>query len=177
MGRSIRLLRAGVAVACVIAVALLASILAAPAAASARSVAERIVSYDARIAIQSDGSILVAEQVTYDFGSDLRHGIFRVIPVRLRYNGSYDRIYPVEVVERPDVAEVAPRDLGEAAGRHRSDFRWLVRSRGCSLRGRSGTSGSPRRTAGNTERIDETAGEGRRKMAVRSARRDEDDSR
>ena len=97
MGRSIRLLRAGVAVACVIAVALLASILAAPAAASARSVAERIVSYDARIAIQSDGSILVAEQVTYDFGSDLRHGIFRVIPVRLRYNGSYDRIYPVEV--------------------------------------------------------------------------------
>jgi uncharacterized membrane protein YgcG len=97
MGRSIRQLRAGVAVACVIAVALLASILAAPAGASARSGAERIVSYDARIAIQSDGSISVTEQVTYDFGSDLRHGIFRVIPVRLRYSGSYDRIYPIEV--------------------------------------------------------------------------------
>jgi Predicted membrane protein (DUF2207) N-terminal domain len=67
-------------------------ILAAPAGASARSSAERIVSYDASIAIQRDGSILVTEQITYDFGSDQRHGIFRVIPVRLRYNGSYDRI-------------------------------------------------------------------------------------
>jgi len=97
MGRSIRLLLAGVAVACAIAAAALAAVLAAPAGAGAQSGAERVVSYDARIAIQRDGSILVTEQITYDFGSDQRHGIFRVIPVRLRYNGSHDRIYPVEV--------------------------------------------------------------------------------
>jgi uncharacterized membrane protein YgcG len=97
MGRSIRLLLAGVAVACATAAAALATILATPAGASAQSGAERVVSYDARIAIQRDGSILVTEQITYDFGSHQRHGIFRVIPVRLRYNGSYDRIYPVDV--------------------------------------------------------------------------------
>ena len=97
MGRSIRLPLAGVAVACAIAAAAQAMILAAPAGASARSSAERIVRYDASIAIQRDGSILVTEQITYDFGSDQRHGIFRVIPVRLRYNGSYDRIYWVSV--------------------------------------------------------------------------------
>jgi hypothetical protein len=38
-------------------------------------------------------SILVTEQITYDFGSSQRYGIIRAIPVRLRYNGTYDRIY------------------------------------------------------------------------------------
>jgi uncharacterized membrane protein YgcG len=97
MGRSIRLLLAGVAVACAIATAALATIFAAPGRASAQINAERITSYNARIVIQRDGAILVTEQITYDFGTDWRHGIFRVIPVRFRYNGSYDRIYPVEV--------------------------------------------------------------------------------
>jgi uncharacterized membrane protein YgcG len=97
MGRSIRLLLTGVAVACAIAAAALAMILAAPAGASAQSGAERVISYDARISIQRDGSILVTEQITYDFGSDQRHGLFRVIPVRVRYNDSSDRIYWVSV--------------------------------------------------------------------------------
>jgi Predicted membrane protein (DUF2207). len=64
---------------------------------SAQTNAERITSYDARITIQHNGSILVTEQITYDFGTDRRHGIFRVIPVRVRYNGRYDRIYPIDV--------------------------------------------------------------------------------
>ena len=72
--------------------------LPAPGRASAQNNAERITSYDARIAIQRDGSIMVTEQITYDFGADQRHGIFRVIPVQFRYNNSgYDRIYPIEV--------------------------------------------------------------------------------
>lgn len=72
---------------------------ALPAAgrASAPAGAERITSYTAQIAIRPDGSIGVTETITYDFGSDWRHGIFRVIPDRLRYNGTYDRIYPVAV--------------------------------------------------------------------------------
>jgi uncharacterized membrane protein YgcG len=97
MGRSTRFLPVGVAVACAVATAALATILAAPTGASAQSAAERIISYHARIVMQRDGSVLVTEQITYDFGSDQRHGIFRVIPVRFRYNGSYDRIYPVEM--------------------------------------------------------------------------------
>lgn len=84
------------AMACAFAAAL-AMIFAAPEGASAQTFAERITRYHAWIAIQRDGSILVTERITYDFGSDQRHGIFQVIPVRFRYNGSYDRIYPVDV--------------------------------------------------------------------------------
>jgi uncharacterized membrane protein YgcG len=71
--------------------------LPAPGRASAQAGAERITSYDARVTLQHNGSMLVTEQITYDFGADQRHGIFRVIPVRFRYNGGYDRIYPVEI--------------------------------------------------------------------------------
>ena len=97
MGRCIRLLLVGVALACAITAAVLATMLAAPGWASAQTNAERITSYDARVTIQRNGSILVTEQITYDFGTDRRHGIFRVIPVRVRYNGRYDRIYPIDV--------------------------------------------------------------------------------
>jgi uncharacterized membrane protein YgcG len=81
-----------------------ATALPAPGRATAQASAERITSYHAGIAIQRDGSILVTEQIVYNFGSDQRHGIFRVIPVRLRYNGTYDRIYAVDVqsVDSPD---------------------------------------------------------------------------
>jgi uncharacterized membrane protein YgcG len=97
MGHCIRFLLVGVAVACAIATAVLVTILAAPTGAGAQSDAERIISYDARVTIRHDGSILVSERITYDFGTDQRHGIFRVIPVRFRYNGRYDRIYPIDV--------------------------------------------------------------------------------
>jgi uncharacterized membrane protein YgcG len=81
--------------------------LPAPGRASAPAGAEWITSYAARIAILRDGSILVTEKITYDFGSDWRHGIFHVIPLRFRYNGSYDRIYPVAVrsVRSPDAPD------------------------------------------------------------------------
>jgi uncharacterized membrane protein YgcG len=97
MGRSFRLLLVAVALACAVAAVVLATVLAAPGRVSAQATAERITSYNARITIQRDGSILVTEAITYDFGADQRHGIFRVIPVRLRYNGSYDRMYRVGV--------------------------------------------------------------------------------
>jgi uncharacterized membrane protein YgcG len=78
--------------------------LPAPGSASAQSGIERIASYAVWITIRRDGSILVTEKISYDFGRDQRHGIFRVIPVRLRYNGSYDRLYRVAVqsVRSPD---------------------------------------------------------------------------
>ncbi len=97
MGRLFRLLLVAGALACAIATAVLATILVAPGGARAQTDAERIISYDARIAIQRDGAILVTEQITYDFGTDQRHGIFWVIPLRVRYNGGYDRIYPIDV--------------------------------------------------------------------------------
>jgi hypothetical protein len=97
MRRSIRLLLVSSAVTCAMATMVLAAVLAAPGWASAQASTERITSYDAQVIVRHDGSILVDEQITYDFGADQRHGIFRVIPVRFRYNGTYDRIYPIDV--------------------------------------------------------------------------------
>jgi hypothetical protein len=59
---------------------------------------ERIVNYDVQIAVESTGSILVTEVIDYDFGGAERHGIFRTIPVRFRYDDRYDRVHRVEVL-------------------------------------------------------------------------------
>jgi len=92
------------AVVCAAAAAILAVTVAASGAAIARSSPERILSYDTTIAIQRGGSILVTERIVYDFGGDVRHGIFREIPDRFRYDGRSDRIYPIQVrsVRSPD---------------------------------------------------------------------------
>ncbi len=71
--------------------------LAAPAAQA--QTGERIVSYDVDLRIEPSGSLLVTEQIAYDFGGAKRHGIFRDLRVRVRYDNRYDRIYPVHVLE------------------------------------------------------------------------------
>jgi hypothetical protein len=68
-------------------------------ASAAAQESERILSYDIQIRVEANGNVLVAEQIHYDFGSAERHGIFRDIPVRFRYDDRYDRIYPVEVLD------------------------------------------------------------------------------
>lgn len=59
---------------------------------------ESITSYDARYEVRADGTLAVLETIGYDFGSARRHGILRDIPVRLRYDDSHDRIYPIDDV-------------------------------------------------------------------------------
>lgn len=43
--------------------------------------AEAINNFDARIEIKKDASVFVSEKITYDFGTNGRHGIFRDIPL------------------------------------------------------------------------------------------------
>ncbi|MBI2237270.1 MAG: DUF2207 domain-containing protein [Actinobacteria bacterium] len=59
---------------------------------------ERIARYDVDIRIEASGSILVTETIEYNFDGAYRHGIFRDIPVRLRYDDRYDRVYPLHVL-------------------------------------------------------------------------------
>jgi uncharacterized membrane protein YgcG len=59
---------------------------------------ESTPSYDVQIVIEPSGSILVTETIEQDFGSTERHGIFRNIPERLRYDDTYDRVYPIDLV-------------------------------------------------------------------------------
>ncbi len=59
---------------------------------------ESIASYATTIQITSDGNLHVAEVIDYDFGGNRKHGIFRYIPVRFRFNDTHDRIYRINDV-------------------------------------------------------------------------------
>jgi hypothetical protein len=74
----------------------LAACLPLPAAGQAVK-REQITAYDIDITIEASGALLVTESIAYYF-AEPRHGILRDIPVRLRYDGTFDRVYPLEVV-------------------------------------------------------------------------------
>ena len=69
-----------------------------PAPASAQG-GEQILDYRVDVRIQRDGDLLVAERISYDFGEAERHGIFRDLPVRVRYDDDNDRVYRIEDIE------------------------------------------------------------------------------
>ena len=104
MRRFTRRLLFGLGAMCAIAVVVMSSILAVQTGASAQTSPEKIVSYDVAITIEHDASIMVTEQIVYDFGSHQRHGIRREIPVLYTYSKRYDRYYPLAVrsVQSPD---------------------------------------------------------------------------
>ncbi|MDQ1432941.1 MAG: hypothetical protein QOF40_3543 [Actinomycetota bacterium] len=70
---------------------------AGPAAAA---FGERITNYRSEVTIEPAGTILVHENIDYDFGVVPHHGIYRDVPVRTSQSGKsgYDRVYPLSVV-------------------------------------------------------------------------------
>ena len=78
--------------------ATLGALLFVTAPARAQS-SERIVDYGVDITIGDDGTLTIVETIDYDFGAVRRHGILRDIPTRLHYDDTYDRIYPLDVLE------------------------------------------------------------------------------
>lgn len=58
---------------------------------------EQIGGYDVDITIATNGDLSIVETISYDFGSQERHGIDRIIPVVSRYDKHNDRIYPLDV--------------------------------------------------------------------------------
>ncbi len=73
-----------------------AALVGEPAAAQS---GERIRNYDVDLRIEGSGALRVTERIEYDFGAADRHGIIRSIPVRSRYDDTYDRIYPLTVLD------------------------------------------------------------------------------
>jgi len=74
------------------------------------SAAERIEQFTTDLTLQADGSVLVSEEIVYDFGSDQRHGIFRELSTDHNQAASAwykNRFvsYDVILVERNGVAE------------------------------------------------------------------------
>jgi hypothetical protein len=61
-----------------------------------------INSFHSQISISPDSSINVTENIQVDFGSQSKHGIFRTIPVRYRYDETHDRYYVLDVTSVTD---------------------------------------------------------------------------
>lgn len=83
-------------------------------AASAQS-EERIREFEVTLTVSVSGDLEVREQITYDFGSNERHGILRDIPVRFYFDSTHDRLYRLEVIDVS--SETAPDEyVREDAG-------------------------------------------------------------
>ena len=67
--------------------------------------------FDVDIVIQPSGDLRVTETIVQEFGSTPRHGIFRYIPNRLRYDEEYDRVYPIDLVSVTALPPGTPDDV------------------------------------------------------------------
>ena len=56
-----------------------------------------ITSFHSDIQIASDSTLTITEDIQVDFGSQSKHGIFRTIPLRYRFDSTRDRFYDLQV--------------------------------------------------------------------------------
>ena len=76
---------------------------------------ERVVEFASVLRVDGGGTLHVEETITYDFAGNQRHGIFRFVRDRLRYepDDKYDRVFPITVLSvgsptgAPDDVDVA----------------------------------------------------------------------
>jgi uncharacterized membrane protein YgcG len=64
-----------------------------------------ITSFHSNIAVAADSSLTIQEDIQVDFGTLQKHGIFRTIPMRYRYDGTHDRYYRLVVTSVTDGAQ------------------------------------------------------------------------
>jgi uncharacterized membrane protein YgcG len=93
------------------------ALLARPASADEGWV---ITSFAADISIQRDASLHIVEAINLDFGALQRHGIFRDIPVRYRYDDTHVRVYRLDVRSVSDLAgRAVPYETSDVGGYRR----------------------------------------------------------
>jgi uncharacterized membrane protein YgcG len=61
-----------------------------------------ITSFQSDINVAADSTLTVKEDIRVDFGNLQKHGIFRTIPLRYRYDDSHDRYYNLSVMSVTD---------------------------------------------------------------------------
>ena len=69
-----------------------------------------ITSFHSDIQVASDSTLTVTEDIQVDFGSLSKHGIFRTIPLRYRYDDTRDRFYDLQVQSVTDGSKPIPHD-------------------------------------------------------------------
>ena len=65
---------------------------------SAFAAGVRVVSYTIDATIEASGDVLFQETIVYDFDTNARHGIYRDIVTRQRFDDRYDREYDLDVI-------------------------------------------------------------------------------
>ena len=85
-----------------LALAIAALLLLAPPRAARADEDWAVRSFDARITVNADGTIRVAENIAVDFGALPSHGIFRDIPTRYAYDSDRDRLTPISGISVDD---------------------------------------------------------------------------
>jgi hypothetical protein len=82
-----------------------------PSAHAQGYVFESTPSFGVDITVEASGDLLITETIVQEFGSTQRHGIFRYIPNRLRYDDRYDRIYPIDLLDVKAAPAGTPDDV------------------------------------------------------------------
>ncbi|MEO8744340.1 MAG: DUF2207 domain-containing protein [Candidatus Dormibacter sp.] len=67
-----------------------------------------ISSFHSDITVAADSQVTIQEDIRVDFGSLQKHGIFRTIPLRYRYDDSHDRFYVFNLVSVNDGSRAVP---------------------------------------------------------------------
>src|ERR1700716_350670 len=67
-----------------------------------------ITSFNSDLTIAAGSALTVTEDIRVDFGSLQKHGIFRTIPLRYRYDDSHDRYYNLAVYAVTDGSRPLP---------------------------------------------------------------------
>jgi uncharacterized protein (TIGR04222 family) len=67
-----------------------------------------ITSFHSEIQIARDSKLTITEDIAVDFGSLQKHGIFRTIPLRYRYDDTHDRYYEITVDSVTDGTRPVP---------------------------------------------------------------------
>lgn len=82
--------------------------------------AESITSFESGITLGSDGAFNVDETITYDFGQEDRHGIFRFIPTNHADDGSSwlrERYIDIEILSVELDGQAVPYEVSENLGK------------------------------------------------------------
>src|SRR5438309_11952074 len=74
-----------------------------------------IDSFHSDIQIAADSSLTVTEDVRVDFGALQKHGIFRTIPVKARYDSTHAWYYGFSLESVTDRSQPVPHELSAAA--------------------------------------------------------------
>src|SRR4029077_12124001 len=69
-----------------------------------------ILNFHSDITIAGDSALTVREDISVDFQGLQKHGIFRTIPLRYRYDDTHDRFYELSVVSVTDNQGPVPYD-------------------------------------------------------------------